>query len=135
MSGTETDHERAARERYASLTGQPAGRWHAVVYQVPEFWYDFFDPATGKYGQCRLATDGSWHQVPRGEQPVILRLRRTGRPATGRTTQALHLKMDAALTRRLKEYARSIGRPASQVVADLVRARLDSVAAGEEVAK
>jgi hypothetical protein len=78
-----TDHEDEARERYAALSGRPPLRWSVVDRPEPDFWYDFFDPATGKYGQCRMGPDGRWSQAPRGEQPVVLRYRdpRKGRGA------------------------------------------------------
>lgn len=42
----------------------------------PGIIYDWADPATNQVGQCWLNMDGSWFQDPRGENPVILMLKR-----------------------------------------------------------
>jgi hypothetical protein len=57
------------------LAGVPdAPKWVAKYAALlkPDVWYDFADPKTGAYGQCRMKADGSWHQEPRGEAPVVL---------------------------------------------------------------
>jgi hypothetical protein len=72
MIAMETPHELEARRRYARICGRPVCRFRVEHCPVPEFLYDFFDPATGKYGQCRLDFDGRWSQAPLGEQPVVL---------------------------------------------------------------
>lgn len=67
-----TEHEASARVAYAAICGQPERRWSVVRRPEPGVWYDFFDPATGKYGQCCMGEDWNWKQDPRGERPVIL---------------------------------------------------------------
>lgn len=65
-----TDSEQA-RAAYAKICGRLPECWRVV--QKPEVgtWYDFYDNATGKYGQCMMRANG-WHQAPRGENPTIL---------------------------------------------------------------
>jgi hypothetical protein len=71
--------ELEARIRFAKTTNQSANRWQVIRSPVPGVWYDFFDVTTGKYGQCMLSADGTWHQEPRGVLPVILAYRAGGR--------------------------------------------------------
>lgn len=77
-----TVHERTdpeAREavaRYAAVCRKPAAWWAAVqdTADVRHLAVDFFDPATGRYGQAlgSWAEGGPWRQAPLGERPVLL---------------------------------------------------------------
>ena len=67
-----TIHELDALEMFAERSGQPAERFRVVAAPEREVWYDFQCPATGKFGQCRLRADWTWHQEPRGTSPVLL---------------------------------------------------------------
>ena len=68
----ETVHEIRARLIFALKA--KANPKHYRVIRKPELgvWYDFADPETQAYGQCRLNADGTWHQAPSGEDPVFL---------------------------------------------------------------
>lgn len=65
-----------ARRRYAAVCREPAERWRPVADagDVRHLAVDFFDPATGRYGQAlgRWLVGGAWAQPPLGERPVLL---------------------------------------------------------------
>lgn len=65
-----------ARARYAALTGKDPSCWEIVTGVAVGTWYDFYDLATGRYGQCMMVAAGGWHQAPRGDAPTILAYRR-----------------------------------------------------------
>jgi hypothetical protein len=67
-----TLHEAQAVLSCAEVSGKPVHCFRVVHRPEPETWYDWFDPETGKYGQCRMGRDGRWLQAPRGVQPVVL---------------------------------------------------------------
>lgn len=66
-----TDHERASRAMFAELCRLPAERWTVVEVPEPGTWYDFADVKSGRYGQCKKGSNGSWIQAP-VEGAVIL---------------------------------------------------------------
>lgn len=67
-----TEQQRLARDRFAALSGANPENWRVVEQPEIGVWYDFFDVATGRYGQCRLGPGGVWKQAPLGDAPVIL---------------------------------------------------------------
>lgn len=67
--------DKLARRVIAEQSAKKTARsthWRVISKPQQEFWYDWVDPDKEKVGQCMLAADGSWHQDPLGEQPVIL---------------------------------------------------------------
>lgn len=60
--------------KYAEKTNTPADAFMWIDKPVTGCWYDFYDLATQKYGQCRLGPDG-WAQEPRGLFPALMGLR------------------------------------------------------------
>lgn len=65
-----------AVKRYAETANQPADMFVWVDDPQVGVWYDFYDLATQKYGQCRL-TDTGWEQEPLGLFPSLIALRVT----------------------------------------------------------
>jgi hypothetical protein len=57
-----TEHQIEARHRYAATCDLPVNRWKVIPPDlvVPGYWYDWCDPATGKYGQCCMGDGGAW---------------------------------------------------------------------------
>lgn len=60
--------------KFAEKTNTPADAFVWVDKPVTDCWYDFYDLATRKYGQCRLGPDG-WAQEPCGLFPTLMALR------------------------------------------------------------
>ena len=67
-----------AAEAYAKIAGRNSAGWRPIKEPVPGVWYDFYDLATGKFGQCLKNEDGTWHQAPRGNDPTMLEFNRHG---------------------------------------------------------
>jgi hypothetical protein len=68
----ETERQILARIIYAAEARKRDAHFRVVVKPAPGVWYDFADPETKAFGQCMLNEDGSWHQEPRGTNPVLL---------------------------------------------------------------
>ena len=66
-----------AVKRYAEVTQYPADMFVWVEEPEPNVWYDFYDLATGRYGQCCLRESGVWEQEPLGLFPSLIALRKT----------------------------------------------------------
>ncbi len=67
-----TRYQEEARAGFAALLGKPVEQWRIAASINIGDWYDFFDPTTGKYGQCSMGEFGTWRQAPLGYRPVIL---------------------------------------------------------------
>lgn len=68
-----TNEQQKARSAYARLRHAKPREWRIVQKPASDTWYDFYDLATGKHGQCRSNIDGKgWAQEPRGKNPTIL---------------------------------------------------------------
>ncbi len=65
-----------AVKRYAEVTNYPADMFVWVEDPQVGVWYDFYDLATQKYGQCKL-TETGWAQEPLGLFPALIALRET----------------------------------------------------------
>ena len=67
--------DKAARGIMAEQSGKKGAKgshWRVIAKPGQDTWYDWVDVPNAKVGQCMIKADGTWHQEPLGEAPVLL---------------------------------------------------------------